>query len=222
MIIDNLKDEHVIKLVRFTDVIGNIIGKLTVFLIKNIGLISILASFLIVGVGLPMYLYAPELFKWVLSKFSIDSDGIEQAKLIEAKDNYIAELNDKLKRLEESKRIVDSELARARGEKEGILQGIQNLEFETINWRNVGIGLASFMVGIGVIYYFLFSGSDAAFFKPLYKAMAGNTSTVNNLVTGQTTLLNEQLMSILKKIEDLELTSKSIQNAIDILNEKKK
>ena len=199
--------------VNFIEFIIPIVDKILSMIVRNVLTIFIVSS----GSSLLVYLSAPEIFNWVIGKVGISLDGLDAHKNLELKSKEIKKLTDQVNGLQIEKYNLRTELQESLGEKKGMIEGIKAITIEKVNWWNVILTVAGITIVGGGVVYFFFSGSDGEFFKPLIRLIGENSTTLSTGITESSKVINENVVNILKKMEQLDEKIDLVKNAIDIL-----
>ena len=199
--------EHVIPLVQ----------KILTLCLKNILIILIISSsgFLLI------YCIAPELCYWILNKLGISINDLQTYQQMEENTKQILELKQKLVKLESEKTKLNKDLQISLGRNKGILEGINQITLEKVNWWNVILTVSGITIVGGCIVYFFISGSDGDFFKPVVNLMNKNSATIIKGVTKTTTVINDNVAVIVKKLEEIDSKIDAIKNVVDALTPRK-
>ena len=152
----------------------------------------------------------------------ISLDGLDLYKKIELNSKEIQDLTQKIKNLETEKYKLRTDLQESLGEKRGMIEGIKSITIEKVNWWNVILTVAGITIVGGVVTYFIFSGSDGEFFKPLAKLIGDNSNTLVTGITESSKVVNENVVNLIRQIEFLDEKIDLMKNAIDILTKGQK
>jgi hypothetical protein len=163
---------------------------------------------------IPTYLITPAIFNYFAEKIGISIYELNLHEQIIKNNKYIDELQNNLINIKEENNLQSIELRKIHGERDGIIEGIQKVQLEKTNWWNIILTIAGITVIGGCTIYFLFSGSDAEFFKPILKSIGSSSDITNNLVGESTKQINDNLIKTFKKIENVETLMTIINNSI--------
>jgi chaperonin cofactor prefoldin len=205
-------------LVRFIEFVLPITERVLSMVVKNVLTVFIITS----SSSLLLYISAPEIFNWVIGKVGISLDGLDLYKKIELNSKEIQDLTQKIKNLETEKYKLRTDLQESLGEKRGMIEGIKSITIEKVNWWNVILTVAVITIVGGGVTYFIFSGSDGEFFKPLAKLIGDNSNTLVTGITESSKVVNENVVNLIRQMELLDEKIDLMKNAIDILTKGQK
>lgn len=207
--------------------VGGVLRTLISYALRQLLLFAVTLTLL----SVLSYTASPALFKWVLVKAKIPIDGLSLSEeLLQAKTDLrkiiadASELREELRNqkdtFEAEKRSMLTKIGQLDGEKKGVIEGIRSMTFEKVNWWNVILTTAGITVIGGCAAYFLLGGSDGDFFKQVIDLINSSSKKVVDGTTQSLGVVNNNLVTQGKSLEDLDGKVTALQNTVSIISER--
>jgi len=195
----------------FLKSIVNLFVRSWYFLLKNcffLGLASL-------SVVLFMYTYTKPVLEAMFSYMGIDLSLLNSFEELEISKEQIDQFFKEKEILEKKIQFLETEVARNKAEKEGLLAGIKAIKLANLPWGKIVFYslVTSAVLGV-LIYYFGKSGGDAGFFRPILDSIHDNNEQALNFLTKQFNEIEKRDKLLVHAINDLKMDLAILNNLL--------